>query len=478
MATYTLRAAGGDYTSLDTWEADTDNDLVTAEEIETIQVDGVFAVTTVVAGATTNASYYRRIEGISGGRHDGTNASGAALNVSTNGGTWPTLWLQESFVQVAWLRMGRGAGTSGSNYCFRFQGSSLLIESVVGYGTAAAPMESFARYDSGTGILVRNSCGHNMNAGIEGPSGDTDAITTAYCTFVRVEEDANNGNAGLRYVLAKNCACFHFGGSSGFADYLNLDAGSSNNASSDATGSSGLQSLTGTDEFVDLTDDAMDLHLQSGSTLEAAGTPVAGTTTDVDGDTRDGSTPDVGFDELAAGGGITMAGQPVVVTPAVTAGALTVQASISVAGQPVVVTPAVPAGSFTKVVHGAPVVVTPAVPAGSLTVQAPTSMAGQPVVVTPAVPQGALTITVSAVMAGQPVVVTPAVPQGSFRKHIAGGAPVVVTPAVPTGALTVQSSLTMTGVPVSVVPGVTTGRLTVRIPNSGGGRILKSRGLL
>ncbi|HEX8250183.1 MAG TPA: Calx-beta domain-containing protein, partial [Pyrinomonadaceae bacterium] len=43
-----------------------------------------------------------------------------------------------------------------------------------------------------------------------------------------------------------------------------------------------------------------DLHLQSGSTLRGMGNPVAGVTTDIDGDTRNPATPDIGADEFAS----------------------------------------------------------------------------------------------------------------------------------------------------------------------------------
>lgn len=47
------------------------------------------------------------------------------------------------------------------------------------------------------------------------------------------------------------------------------------------------------------------LHLESGSNLEAAGTPTGTPTTDIDGDARDGTNPDIGADEfVAVGGGV------------------------------------------------------------------------------------------------------------------------------------------------------------------------------
>ncbi len=63
ISTYGGAGQGRDYTSLDTWEAATGNDLVTAEQSEVLECyadessfDDHFSNTT---GATTNASYYR-----------------------------------------------------------------------------------------------------------------------------------------------------------------------------------------------------------------------------------------------------------------------------------------------------------------------------------------------------------------------------------------------------------------------------------
>jgi hypothetical protein len=48
---------------------------------------------------------------------------------------------------------------------------------------------------------------------------------------------------------------------------------------------------------------ATDLHLQAGSPMINAGTPLAEVTTDIDGDARSATTPDIGADEVVAGPG-------------------------------------------------------------------------------------------------------------------------------------------------------------------------------
>ena len=67
MANSTIQASGGDYATIELWEADTDNDLVTAMEGEVgrmadeLLFNGTGAVV-VMSGATTSALYFRRLE--------------------------------------------------------------------------------------------------------------------------------------------------------------------------------------------------------------------------------------------------------------------------------------------------------------------------------------------------------------------------------------------------------------------------------
>jgi hypothetical protein len=70
-----------------------------------------------------------------------------------------------------------------------------------------------------------------------------------------------------------------------------------------------LINKAGVDQFVSIAVGSEDLHLKAGSDCENAGTPVAEVTIDIDGDTRDVSTPDAGADEFAIGGIVPMYNQ-------------------------------------------------------------------------------------------------------------------------------------------------------------------------
>ena len=95
ISTYGAGGFGRDYTSLQTWEAATDNDLVTATESEVLECyddAAEFDDTVNIGGADTNASYHRIIRpagtiGTGGWQgHDGTPNNGVHFhNQSTSG---------------------------------------------------------------------------------------------------------------------------------------------------------------------------------------------------------------------------------------------------------------------------------------------------------------------------------------------------------------------------------------------------------
>jgi hypothetical protein len=76
-----------DYTSLATWEADTDNDLVTLAQSEVLECyDDAASFNDYVTldGAITNASYFRIIRPAAGQGHDGTPNNGFTINNTTD----------------------------------------------------------------------------------------------------------------------------------------------------------------------------------------------------------------------------------------------------------------------------------------------------------------------------------------------------------------------------------------------------------
>lgn len=293
--------SGLDYADLDTWEAATDNDLVAADEqrwalLNTTDSPYEMGDGTTIAGATTDATRYRGIKYDTGAKHDGTPSSGAVVEENTS--AFAAIRHGENEFHVDGVELhGKGVANGIS-----VQGDfSLRVDSVLFFGGGSVRKGLDA--DSVTGvdtITIDNSFFQQWGLAIQGNSSDTDAVHCRHSTAIRQEADVNSEKTGFRFVKVTNTACFHYGGTGGHKDYLNLDGGSADYAASDDSGSeAGLDNLTASDQFVSITDDAMDLALKAGSDLEGEGT--AGVlAVDWEGDARDGSTPDIGADEFVA----------------------------------------------------------------------------------------------------------------------------------------------------------------------------------
>ena len=304
-----ITGGDNDYATLPDWEAATDIDLTAATGTEDRHIAHLFLANSpyvlaggaaIFAGATTDVNNYREITAQPGNVHDGTADTGARIQNSSAG--YYCVYNQENYFRVTKLDLD---GNSVVNRAVLISGTvqyalveDCLIRETSGQGVLVSSTPDHAN----TIVTVRNCAGFNCAGGFtHGVSGYEDQTIVEYCSAVRVETDGDVGDSGIRYALVTNCAVFHYGPDGGHADYLNLDGGSSNYASHDASGS--VPNLTAADQFVDLTDNDMDLHLIAESDLEAAGTPIGGVTTDwaCDGDTRDGTNPDIGCDEYVGG---------------------------------------------------------------------------------------------------------------------------------------------------------------------------------
>ncbi|EFK96873.1 hypothetical protein LDC_1095, partial [sediment metagenome] len=137
---------------------------------------------------------------------------------------------------------------------------------------------------------------------MEGNNGDYTQMQCNNVTQVRTAVDVDNTSTGFRYMTARNCAAFHFGPTSGHADFLENHASSSNNLSHDASapGSGSLTSQVLYSSIVDTTQATMNLHWRAGAAAINAGTNLGtGLAQDIDDSTRSG-TWDIGADEMSA----------------------------------------------------------------------------------------------------------------------------------------------------------------------------------
>ncbi len=118
---------GGDYTTVTLWEADTDNDLVTAADGEVGEVvDGqtvTEGATVSISGATTNASFFRELRS-AGLPWDTDAGSGTTLRFT---GENDLLSSNEEFVRVFDLRVFRDTTTAST-------GSNRHIVSLTAFG--------------------------------------------------------------------------------------------------------------------------------------------------------------------------------------------------------------------------------------------------------------------------------------------------------------------------------------------------------
>jgi hypothetical protein len=339
----TIRSSGGDYTSITTWESATDNDLVTAGDIEVAEyyADQTWTDRVTIAGATTDASNYRIIRAASGERHDGTSGGGGVVIDPSSTGHVHTV--QEDYFRADWLRITGWSGTSSE--AFRISGATgfRLSHSII-HDSGATDCDCVYTGDfqsSDTAVFYISNCIffaiHRMAIHCQGATNKT--VHVSNCTFAECGSDNSNpdcaisdGNSACATSTAnvKNCALFSSANtttnnlvnsttSSWTINLTNCATDEADFGTGETEVSGNQKSLTYADQFVSTTGGSEDFHLKSGSDLEGAGVDLDSDATlpvtdDIDGDTRDATAPDIGADEFVAaavGGPRGVLGHPV-----------------------------------------------------------------------------------------------------------------------------------------------------------------------
>lgn len=254
-----------DYTSLATWESDTDYDLVTAEVSEVLEcyADSVsFTDSIDISGATTNDSYFRLIRPALGQGHNGTPNTG--VKFASSSGTVTILITGENNVSiqdiVASINVNSVAATatfaSVSSTNTRFVGCISADSVNVGVGA----FFGFG-FVSGTDSLCVDCLSLNTNGvtaghGFSADFGGVSTGTLFYnCTSVGNSGDGFNSDTGLNHS-AINCLAYDNTGD-GFSGTLSGVA--LTNASDDATASGTGSRTNQTFRFID--EDNDDYHL-------------------------------------------------------------------------------------------------------------------------------------------------------------------------------------------------------------------------
>jgi hypothetical protein len=276
---------------LTNWEQATDNDLVTAEQSEVLEIyddAASFDDYVTIGGATTSSSYFRIIRPADGEGHDGTPNNGVHFSSS---GSIPIFQI----------------------YCdyFSLQDVILTLTYNSTHWRRTAWFGGDCDYGDMTGVIVANS----NNSGSGGYSGfgmETDAGKTCYfinCLSYNVESQGFFQHSGTGYFY--NCTSYSPGG---YCFYQNGGTGVAKNciavdgSDGDWYGTWSKTTCTAEGASVTFVNAAGgDCHLSSGdSTAKDQGTDLSSDGTyafddDIDGDTRSGSW-DIGFDEYVAAG--------------------------------------------------------------------------------------------------------------------------------------------------------------------------------
>lgn len=312
MATKTI-GTGKNFTSTSSWLTYL-NALGTLAAPEVAQFDNssTWGDKLVISGITTSATNTLTLQAYPGDENKGVVGAGTSF-ATTSGGSWGAFVIENGCQHVIVQDLQfNGGGASSEN---------ILITS----GTMTMAGDAFIIIErcivhNGTGIwngsanifptvTIRNNIYYDcvaVTGAIQGYSANISNTLAYFNTFIKNSPYVAATNpAGVRYVLAKNNAVLNFGGTSGWADYLNSDAASDYNASHDTTapGTHSIHSLTDSDQFTGVGDGSWDFAPKATAAIVGAGTPISGITTDIAGNTRSATTPTIGaFEYVAAGG--------------------------------------------------------------------------------------------------------------------------------------------------------------------------------
>lgn len=299
-------AVGRDYSTIAAWEAATDNDLVTANEIQVGEIynDSVFSGSDIIIdGAVVDNTRYRKLTVAATDRHDGTEGSGARYNITVSysssgidildiGGKFILEWL-EIYSSDSTVNCRYGVNAENSRSILRY----LLIHDIGRVGISNSALITGYNTDNADTVEVYNCILYDgQSQGIQMVYPMKIRNVTIYnCKDYGIMTFGTNdsGHEGKNIIsIGNSTADFE----SGIFDTA------SNNLSSDASapGTNRLTNKTAANQFVD-SGWPPDLHLKSTADAKDAGTTISEITDDIDGDSRpQGSAYDIGADEYVS----------------------------------------------------------------------------------------------------------------------------------------------------------------------------------
>ena len=309
-ATVTVKASGGDYTTLNAALAGEAADLTAnchstgGAGILTIECYAMADTTAASTGTgyTTSADYYINITVPASERHDGkwnTNKYYLSVNVSHYG----ALEIYENYTRMTGLQVAVN-GTGDDDRCgIRIDGAgNCLIDRCIVRRLSSSNICQGIRFGKASALYcdIRNSYLYGFDVG-EWYAGIACDDTSSNIKIYNCTISGNYlGINGSSHVIT-NCAVFNnyddFYGTMTI-DYCASDDGDGTHAVNISPGAT--EATDWASCFVDYANG--DFHLNSGSVCVNAGADLSGTfTTDIDGETR--VTWDIGADEYVAAGG-------------------------------------------------------------------------------------------------------------------------------------------------------------------------------
>lgn len=289
-----IRSSGGDYTSLTSWEAGEQADIVTADEIAIAECyddwPSGLADSLTIDGWTTDATRYIIVRAASGEGHTGESGTGFWM---TSSSSTSTIVNKESYTRIQDLEANKPSSAGGN--VIRELGGNSLIERCILTGDGTGPAFQFGANDSvfrnNLVICSTNEVGAYRNASISGSEclNCTIINTSGSSTLAGIDYNQTGDNAS---DIVKNCVVAGFNkdgvfNSNNVREYNATDQ--ANDSDSGFYGKTGSVFGVVTTDGVDFTEPSTgDYSVVSGGKLHEAGTNLSseGFSDDVLGNTR------------------------------------------------------------------------------------------------------------------------------------------------------------------------------------------------
>ena len=316
--TKTIKSSGGDYTSLSAWEAGQQADITSATGNDTIQVAECYNFTDTtfvrIDGWTTSATNYIKIYTPTAQRHNGTASTGYKIRVTDQA----ALDSREEYVRIDGLILQHDGPMTGDSapltlnaHTYDVSNDVRVSNTIVIGANEGTVRETGIRADGATNLNldIWNTVVYNIGVGDGGGSFYNSAFYFGGSTLNAYNNVLIGGGAyGMvrtaGTVVVKNT--YAKGSTAAYTGTMTLTT----SASSDATGTSGLQNVAAdTTTFTNVTGGSEDYHLPgTGSPLYHVGTDTSGDSapvdfaTDIDGDAYydTGGVRSIGIDEYIA----------------------------------------------------------------------------------------------------------------------------------------------------------------------------------